>query len=285
MNRVAVATSAGDDVDPDARLLLDALRDAQIEGQLCVWGDERVDWNGFDLVVIRSTWDYTAQRESYLTWARGIERLWNPFPVIEYSTDKHYLLDLERRGHRIVPTTLCDVGAVPRFPDVDFVVKPAVGAGSRNAEKYRAHERDRAVAHVARLHALGRDVVIQPYVGAVDTLGERALVFIDGAFSHAMTKGAMLNVTELDRNALFRIEQMSVAHAEPDALGLANAVLAEDLFEGLLYARVDLVCTDDGWAVMELELVEPSLFLWYDEEAPRRLARAIRRRLAASTNV
>ena len=285
MNRVAVATSAGNGVDPDASLLLAALRDADIEGALLVWDDARVDWNGFDLVVIRSTWDYTERRDAFLTWARAIERLWNPYPVIEYSTDKHYLFDLEDRGHRIVPTNFCDVGTTPRFPDVDFVVKPAVGAGSMNAEKYRADERERALAHVARLHALGHDVVIQPYVGAIDALGERALVFIDGAFSHAMTKGAMLNVAELDRNALFRTEQMSIANAEPDALDFAHAVLGEPLFEGLLYARVDLVWTDEGWAVMELELVEPSLFLTYNDEAPRRLARAIGRRLAATTSV
>jgi hypothetical protein len=94
-----------------------------------------------------------------------------------------------------------------------------------------------------------------------------------------MTKGAMLNTAADDRNALFRREQMTAADAEPDAVAFARAVLDEELFRGILYGRVDLVKMDGGWAIMELELVEPSLFLAYDERAPGRLADAIRARL------
>jgi len=94
-----------------------------------------------------------------------------------------------------------------------------------------------------------------------------------------MTKGAMLNTAADDRNALFRREQMSVADAEADAVAFAEAVLEEDLFQGILYGRVDLVKMAEGWAIMELELVEPSLFLAYDESAPQHLAEAIRARL------
>ncbi|MGH9019482.1 MAG: hypothetical protein ACRDV0_00455, partial [Acidimicrobiales bacterium] len=129
-----------------------------------------------------------------------------------------------------------------------------------------------------RLHAAGRDALVQPYVGSVDEHGERALIYIDGAFSHAMTKAAMLNVAPDRRDRLFRIEQMSLASAEPDALGAADAALGAAGFSDLLYARVDLVRDGDEWAVMELELVEPSLFLTYHEPAARDLARAIARR-------
>jgi glutathione synthase/RimK-type ligase-like ATP-grasp enzyme len=282
VRRIAIATSLSDDVnlDPDAELLLDALGDVGIEGSMCRWDEPSIDWNDFDLTVIRSTWDYTRDLSGYLAWARGIERLLNPYPIIEYSTDKHYLRDLEERSHRIVPSTFCDVGADPQFPDGDFVVKPTVGAGSIDADKYRRDDHERALEHVQRLHASGRDAMIQPYVDSIDDDGERALVFIDGAFSHAMTKGAMLNTAADDRDALFRREQMSVADAEADAVAFAEAVLSEDLFRGLLYARVDLVRMNDGWVIMELELVEPSLFLAYDESAPRRLAGALRERLA-----
>jgi hypothetical protein len=110
-------------------------------------------------------------------------------------------------------------------------------------------------------------------------MGERAIIFIDGEFSHAMTKGAMLNVEEHDRNALYRWERMSVAKAEPDAVALAEEILAGLGFGRLLYARVDVVQTPEGWALMELELVEPSLFLSFDDAAPGRLAKAIGRRL------
>jgi glutathione synthase/RimK-type ligase-like ATP-grasp enzyme len=281
VRRVAVATSVSDDVnlDPDADLLLDALRDAGLEGSMCVWDDPSIDWNDFELTIIRSTWDYTRDLARYLTWARGVERLWNPYAIVEYSTDKHYLRDLERRSHRIVPSTFCDVGAEPVFPEGAFVVKPSVGAGSIDAEKYSDDEHERASEHVRRLHASGRDAMVQPYVESIDDDGERALVFIDGNFSHAMTKGAMLNTAADDRDALFRREQMSVATAEPDAVAFAEAVLDEGIFRGVLYARVDLVRLAEGWAIMELELVEPSLFLAYDDAAPSKLADAIRARL------
>ena len=277
MIHVAIATCRGVDVDPDSPLLLDAFARRGVEAQLAVW-DADVDWGHYDLVVIRSTWDYTARRAQFLTWARSLARVLNPYEVLEYSSDKHYLADVGRH-HRVVTSTFCDVGDEPRFPEGDFVVKPCVGAGSLDVDRYRSHDHERAVAHVARLHAHGRDALIQPYVTSVDVVGERALVFIDGAFSHAMTKGAMLNVAQLDRNALFRREQMSRATPEPDAVDFAESLLTEAGFADLLYARVDLVNTEHGWALMELELVEPSLFLSFDGTAADRLVDAVIRRL------
>jgi hypothetical protein len=283
VRRVAVATSAGDDfdeeIDPDAQLLLDALGDVDIDGELCVWDDPSVAWNDYDMVVIRSTWDYTKDRSGYLEWARALPKLFNPYSIIEYSTDKHYLDDLKSRGYRIIPTTFCDVGERPEFPDSNFVVKPTVGAGSMDADKYEVGEHGAAAAHVARLHDSGRDAMLQPYVASVDEVGERGLVFIDGAFSHAIRKGAMLHVDQLDRHSLFRLEQVSLADAEPDAVTFAESVMSEPLFNGLLYARVDLVQMPEGWAIMELELVEPSLFLSYKAGAATRLASAINDRL------
>ena len=280
MTRVAVVTCEGVDVDPDSPLLLEALDDLGVSAELRVWDDPDVAWNDYDLVVVRSTWDYATRRDEFLAWARGVERLLNPYRVIEYSSDKHYLGDLASRGHAVVATTFVDVGETPTFPDVDFVVKPTVGAGSIDAERYDPTQVDVATEHVARLHGLGRDVMVQPYVDSVDEAGERALVFIDAEFSHAMTKGAMLNVAQDDRDTLFRREQMSRATPEDDAVAFASRVLEEFDGDDLLYARVDLVRDADAWAIMELELVEPSLFLGYDEHAAQRLASAIARRLA-----
>jgi hypothetical protein len=284
VRRVAVATSAGDDfdeeIDPDAQLLRDALRDVDIDGQLCVWDDDAVAWSDFEIVVIRSTWDYTKDRAGFLKWARALPRLFNPYSTIEYSTDKHYLNDLASRGYRIIPTSFCDVGETPAFPGTNFVVKPTVGAGSMDAEMYDAGEEVAAAQHVARLHDAGRDAMIQPYVASVDEVGERGLVFIDGVFSHAIRKNAMLHVDQLDRHSLFRLEQLTLADAEPEAVTFAESLMAEPMFHGLLYGRVDLVQMPEGWAVMELELVEPSLFLSYRAEAAAELAFAIRARLS-----
>lgn len=275
MRRVALATARLAE-DPDEPLLLAALAAEGIDARALPW-DEPDPFDD-DLVVIRSTWDYTSRRAEFLDWARGVARLANPYDVVAYSSDKSYLGDLAARGHRVVPTTFVDVGTEPAFPPGDVVVKPRVGAGSLDAARYGEAERGAALAHVARLHAAGRDALVQPYVASVDDLGERALVFIGGEFSHAMTKGAMLNVAQESRTWLYRVEAMSRARAEPDALALAREVLAG--FDDLLYARVDLVRDEGAWALMELELVEPSLFLTHAPDAASRLARAIARRVA-----
>jgi hypothetical protein len=279
MSRVAIATCQGDDVDIDSPVLLAACARGDLDASLVVWDDPSVDWSSFDLVVLRSTWDYSSRLDEFLAWARSVPTLVNPYEAVAYSTDKHYLGELIKAGFSVVPSAFCNVGETPVFPDGDFVVKPCVGAGSMEADRYASTEITRAIEHVARLHAMGRDAIIQPYVSAVDVIGERALIFINGSFSHAMTKGAMLNVTQLDRNALFRREQMSVATAEPEALALAEEILRHGNWDNLLYARVDLVHGENGWALMELELVEPSLFLSYNESAADNLVAAIKQRL------
>ena len=277
-----MATCAGVDVDPDSPLLLGALGDEGLDARLAVWDDPAEAWDRDDLVLVRSTWDYAPRHAEFLAWAASVPRLANPYPVIAYSSDKHYLVDLAARGHRVVPTTVLEVGDEAQLPAGDVVVKPCVGAGSMDAARYRPGEGDAARVHVARLHAASRAALVQPYVNSVDEVGERALVFIGGEFSHAMTKGAMLNVQEYDRTALFRRERMSLAPVEADALATARALLADLGWSDLLYARVDLVRLDGAWALMELELVEPSLFLSHFAPAARALADAIARRLGGA---
>lgn len=261
--------------DPDQDLLLEALRAAGLDARALNW--DASDPFDDDLVVVRSTWDYTTRRDEFLAWARAVARLANPFEAIEYSSDKSYLGDLARRGVPVVPTTFLDPGDEVVLPDGDLVVKPRVGAGSIDAARYGPGDRDAAAAHARRLLVAGRPVVLQPYVTSIDDVGERALVYVDGAFSHAMTKAAMLNADEARRTALYRWEQMSLAEAEPDALALADEVLAR--WPGLLYARVDLVRHQGAWVLMELELVEPSLFLTHHPPAAAALAEAVARRV------
>ncbi len=288
MSRVALATSRfaladapaslESHVDVDSPLLIAELARRGVRATLEVWDDPRVEWESYDLVVVRSTWGYAARVREFLRWAEARTHLVNPYDVLAYSVDKHYLGDLARRGVAVIATGFCEVGEEPDFPDGDVVVKPAVGAGSVDAARYGAHAHVEARAHVARLHDTGRCAVIQPYVDTIDDYGERALVFFDGRFSHAMTKRAHLNVAPEERDGDFRSRQMSRAEAEPAALELAREVLTGP-FADLTYGRVDLVRTREGWQVMELELVEPALYLSYDDDAARRAADAIARRL------
>lgn len=282
MSRVAIATCRDLYVDDDTPLLLTAVSHYDMSVDLVAWDDQNYNWSATDLVVIRSTWDYTNDVTAFREWARSVPRILNSADMVAWNTDKHYLGVLAAAGVATIPTTFADCGVVPIFPDGDFVVKPCVGAGSKDAARYSAAEHHHAAEHVRRLHDAGRDVIVQPYVSSIDVDGEMAYVFIDGALSHVMRKGAMLNSKEEDRSGLFRAEQMSRAESDHDALALAHRVLDVAQASEALYARVDLCRRDDQWVLMELELTEPSLFLVFAPEAADRFAAAIAARVGAS---
>lgn len=291
--RVALATCAAfADLDVDDRLLLEPLRSLGIEPVAAVWDDETIDWALFDAVVIRSTWDYAERRDEFLLWVENIStktQVLNSLPVISWSSDKHYLLDLAAAGVRVVPTEFVEPGdTLWSFPEDydEFVVKPAISAGSRDTMRYPQSSRASADAHVRRLLDDQRSVMIQPYLPSVDTVAETALLFFDGIFSHAIRKGPLLvaNVEGDKVEGLYIQEQIdprTATHAQREVAEAALQVVPGG--DELLYARVDLIEDNDGNPViLEMELIEPSVFLVTDSEAADRLARAIDRRLSGS---
>jgi len=250
------------------------------------WDDGTVDWRRYDLVVLRSTWDYVTRRPEFLAWARSVPALANPAAIVEWNTDKRYLAELAAAGVPVVPTRYLDPTDPPWTPPAggEYVIKPAIGAGSVSTGRYDlADPEHRAIAfrHAARFRATGRVTMVQPYLAAVDTAGETGLVFLDGRFSHAIRKGPMLSGPDAGPTGLYRPEEISAR--QPSAAELAVAEQALAAVPGdtpLLYARVDLLPGPDGAPVLvELELTEPSLFLGYAPGAATRLAEAIVARL------
>jgi glutathione synthase/RimK-type ligase-like ATP-grasp enzyme len=285
--RVAIATCAEHQrLDTEGRLLLDALREQELDAQPEIWTEPPAGgWEGYDLVVLRSTWDYTFMPARFASWTRAVgARLLNAPDVVAWNADKRYLLDIARAGLRTVATEHLAPGAPFVPPAGRFVVKPAVAAGARGAAAYDDAGHDAARRHVAALHAAGRGVLLQPYLDAVDGAeGETALVFVDGALSHAMRKGPLLALDRGPRDGLFQTEQMSRAEPEPDVVALGRRVheLVERRFGRPLYARVDVLRDGAGEpSVLELELIEPSLFLDYAPGSAQALARAIVARTA-----
>jgi glutathione synthase/RimK-type ligase-like ATP-grasp enzyme len=289
--RVALVTAAAaQGLDEDMPLLLRALAAQGAEAAEVVWDDPAVEWGGFDLVVVRSTWDYFARREEFLAWAErvaAVSELHNPVPVLRWNSDKRYLLDLERAGVPIVPTTFVEPDGEVELPagaagTVDLIVKPAVSAGSNDTARYGPGEREAALAHVARLQADGRVAMVQPYQHGVDEHGETALLYFDGRFSHAIRKGAIFASGPQMVGGLFAREEIrprepSAAEREVGEAALraaAEALPAE--VQPLLYARVDLVPLVGGSpGVLELELCEPSVFLAHAAGGVNRLTAAI----------
>ncbi|SBT44272.1 ATP-grasp domain-containing protein [Micromonospora auratinigra] len=291
--RVALVTCADlPELDPDDRLVRAPLAARGIATEAVRWDDPAVDWSGYDLVVLRSPWDYALRRDEFVAWARTVPRVVNPADVVAWNTDKRYLAELSAAGVPTVPTAWVEPGQdwSPPADTGEYVIKPAVSAGSQDTGRYDLADpehRELAGAHVRRLSAAGRVTMVQPYLGAVDTAGETALLFLAGPdgleFSHAIRKGPMLTGPDPGVAALYKEERIDPRTATPEQL--AAAVKALTAVPGgtgrLLYARVDLIPGPDGGPVLvELELTEPSLFIGYADGAPERLATAIATHLA-----
>ena len=272
-------------LDEDDQLLFAPLAARGIAAEPAVWDDPEVDWAAYDLVVIRNPWDYFYRREQFVAWAAAVPRLANPAAVVAWNTDKRYLATLADGGVPVVPTTW--IGADDTFepPAGEYVIKPAVSAGSKDTGRYGPADTGLARAHVAGLQADDRLVMLQPYLPAVDTYGETALLFFASPetgrmeFSHAIRKGPMLSGPYAGVEGLYAPEAITARTPSAEELVLADLALS-GAPEGLLYARVDVIPGADGSPVLvELELTEPSVFLAYAPEAADRFAAAIAARL------
>ncbi len=248
-----------------------ALRARGLEPEWAVWDDPAVVWDRFTLVVVRSAWDYAERWREFLGWAEGLNAVENPFPVLHFGVDKErYLTVLRDRGVPIVHTSLVrpEDGPFEPWPD-PFVVKPAISAGGRRSARFEGRD-PAAAALVAEIVEAGETAMIQPFVADAD---EVSLVYLDGAYSHSLRRGAALPLGR-PAEVLYLEEELGSYEATAEERQIAEAALAL-VPAPTLYARVDLL----GGLVLELEIVEPSLYLSYDPTAADRLAEAVECRL------
>lgn len=282
---VAFATSASGMLDESWPLLAAAFSAAGCTATARAWTDTSVPWSGFDAVVVTYAWDYTAGRDAFVEWAEAVASettIVNALPLLRWNSEKTYLADLAADGVPIVPTDFVAPGEPWRPPPGDFVVKPAVANGGLEAARY-ADAHAPAAAHVARLHAAGHVALIQPYLRRVDEVGETALIFLGGAFSHAVTKQPLLRADAGVTERLYEHHEIAPAAPRPDQLAVAEQVVsaARARHGDLAYARIDLLDDEDGRpCLLELEAVEPALYL-PDADAGGLLATAVRRQIAA----
>ena len=254
--------------------------------EFVVWDDPGVDWEAYDRVVIRSVWDYSLRVEEFLAWcaAVGPERLRNTPELIAFDADKRYLGEL---GVAIAPTTF--VGPGDPLPELagEVVVKPNVSAGARDTGRFGPARHDEARALIERIRASGRVAIVQAYLADIDHGGETALVFIAGELSHVLHKRPVLRGEgeaplgdDEHGPAAVMLEDDLVrpGSAEPAQREFAEGVVAKvaERFGTPLYVRVDVAHDDDGAPVlMELEAIEPCLYLDLVPGAAERFARAI----------
>lgn len=285
--RLALATYANaPSLAPDDRLLLPALAAAGIDGEPVVWSDDDVIWETFDGVIIRSCWDYHLRHAQFRGWLERLDAsrlpVWNSVPLVDWNAHKSYLIDLSSHGVPIVPTRVLDG---PTEEEIEalvqeegwqrFVLKPAISASG-----YETHALDAGfdapTREIIRQLATAGDVLVQPFVDEVPRDGEYSLIFIDGAFSHSAIKRAA--------GSEFRVQtehggSVTAIDVDPWLIEAGSRVL-NALPEVPLYARVDGVMRGQDFLLMELELIEPNLFLELRPGSADRLAEALRDRLA-----
>lgn len=289
------ATGHDDDLEP----LLQACARAGLAARSVAWDDATVSWSRFDGALLRSPWDYTERLAEFLAWCGRVEHstpLLNPLTVVRWNTDKHYLNELHAAGLPVVPTTFVEPEAEPldalqafltAEAALEFVVKPAVSAGSRDTQRYSRAQDFAAGNHIARLLEEGRSVMLQPYLPSVDHQGESALVYFDGQFSHSIRKAAQLGRDQADGATPYASQGISARDPEPLELALAERLLAAtqhilQLAQPLTYARVDLIRDLTGAPrLLEMELTEPSLFFAQAPGSADSFAAVLARRMNA----
>jgi glutathione synthase/RimK-type ligase-like ATP-grasp enzyme len=264
----AVATCApAPDYDEDRPELDAAAARAGLTLTWAVWDDPSVDWSAFDAVLVHSTWDYHDAHEQFVAWATHVDSvsvLHNPSSVVSWNAHKGYLLDLEAWGVAVIPTALVARDdpegmstLVDRLDWREVVVKPAVSAGAKATGRYRADDpaAERALTSVLA----DSDALVQPYLDEIEGSGETSLVVIDGEVTHAISKVPAAGDFRVQRHHGGTEQLVKPTDAE---LELASvSVDAASRVGSILYARVDCVTVDGQPTLMELEVIEPSLFL------------------------
>jgi glutathione synthase/RimK-type ligase-like ATP-grasp enzyme len=241
------------------------------------WRDRMVDWNDFEIVVVRTPWDYQNDPAAFLDVLRKIDaskaRLENPLSIIEWNLDKRYLRDLETKGVMIVPT-IWGTGHVTEnafsewrsfFDSDELIIKPTVSATAQDTYRLRKFDAELATVFAKR------SFMVQPFVNAIVDEGEFSLFYFSGEYSHTILKSP----THGD----FRVQEehgglISAMVPEAKLRETADKIVAS--LSPMLYARVDLVRNDRReFMLMELELIEPALYFRMDAESPRRFAAAL----------
>jgi glutathione synthase/RimK-type ligase-like ATP-grasp enzyme len=270
----------------DDHLLRDAFLARNDVVQEVAW-DQEIDWDQFDVVLIRTTWDYSAHLPAFLEVLEKIEssraKLFNPLSMVRWNARKNYLQELQDAGIPTIPT-LFHQGvtkgflshAFELFESETLVVKPVVGAGSSRTHVVTTNIETEELTRIQ--DEIGDDdVMVQPFIREITSKGEISLHFFGGEFSHAIRK--------TPKEGDFRVQEefgglIEFIQAPDETMSLAKKVL-EQLDEVPLYARVDLVNDSKNWMLIELELIEPALYFRMDPESPMRFLKAFDRFLQA----
>jgi len=277
-----VGTYKSDYVNEDP-LLFDFLTSKGLHVDYLIWTDEQINWDLYDFVLIKSIWDYIDQYDYFLKWLDNLRAkniiILNPSNVVKWNSDKRYLREIEIAGLPVIEFDIIERGNdfkaeyfFERFSSDSLVLKPTIGGGSKNV----------ILVNQSTVKSLKKSInsllnqcsyIVQPFVTKVQEAGEWSLIYFGGSFSHAVLKQA--------KPGDFRVQHYlggTIQKIEPpnELINLGYKYI-EKFARGCLYARVDGVLTDSGFKLMELELIDPYLFLFTDMDAYKRYFNSLER--------
>ncbi|MDJ0841418.1 MAG: hypothetical protein QNK37_33225 [Acidobacteriota bacterium] len=248
------------------------------------WSAPTPDWTRFDSVVIRSCWDYHLNFDAFFNWIQTIQAagipVWNHPELLRWNANKRYLLDLEARGVSIIPTVVPtrDQSLAEVLEDRSWdiaVVKPLISASAFNTWKTFRPLADIHRERYEKMWDHRSGPMVQRFAPEILSEGELSLVYFDSKFSHAVRKKA--------GDGDFRVQSefggtVEAFRPSGDLLAETSQILSK-LPIVPLFARIDGVQTSEGFSLMELELIEPELFLTIDQSILTAAAHAVRARL------
>ncbi len=292
MPNIAFLTIANqDEWVMDDELAYSALRKSGWQLDEVVW-DSDTDWNHYDIVAIRSPWDYQHRLEQFIEVLEKIETssavLHNSLALVQWNIDKNYLFQLEREGIAIVPTHRLDQPTPEdvrqlfrRFDSAGVILKPTVSANADDTFHIGPNTTNDELADICKIYET-KTCLAQPFMNGIIDEGEFSMIYFNGQFSHCIIKTA--------KQGDFRVQEehgggvIPLPQPESGLISAAQKVIAA-IPELPLYARVDLVRTQaNSFALMEVELIEPSLYFRFDVNSPNRFAKSIDNRFSQALN-
>jgi glutathione synthase/RimK-type ligase-like ATP-grasp enzyme len=247
-----------------------------------IWNDEKVKWENYDLAILKSPWDYFDLIEDFYAWLNKLQKLniklLNPIDIVKWNADKHYLKDIEDAGLMVTPSIFLTKGDKVNLQDYfiklesqKIIVKPSVSGGSKNTFKVTAANANEINEKLKSLIEI-EDFIVQPFLTAIEETGEWSFVFFGGNFSHALLKKAALGD--------FRVQATfgGTVHPQQPPQNLVNSAqkYVNQFAKECLYARVDGTIVNNSFMLMELELIEPFLFLNTNQYAMEKYYNALK---------
>jgi glutathione synthase/RimK-type ligase-like ATP-grasp enzyme len=268
------------DLTPQDRPLIAQLARHDITATAVIWDDPSINWNDFDYLVFRNTWDYFEKETEFNLWLDQIEKLGiktlNPIAIIKQNKHKFYLREMEQQGIKILPTRFIDKTTNLNLKELmpshwkKAVLKPAFSAGSYLTEVFEATDIEKINTQYKTI-ASEKDLLLQQFMPEIQTVGETSFIFFNKKFSHAVNKKPVPGDfrIQVQFGGIYRL-----THPNDELIAKAQKIV--DTFTGkLLYARVDGIVIDNELHLMEVECIEPDLYFNLSEGSLERFVNAI----------